>query len=62
MISWVFGILSLVLIAVLVALFVWITTPPKCPRCGARDWVHAPHVGRYWFYCRKCSLFKELAK
>ena len=36
--------------------------PPKCPRCGAREWVPLPHLGRYWAYCRKCLLFADLSK
>ena len=51
-----------VLFAVLLGLaFLWVTRPPKCPRCGARDWIPCKHLGPYDAYCRKCAQFISLA-
>ena len=50
------------LFVLLFGLFLWITLPRRCPRCGSRDWVPAPHIGRYWAYCRKCAQFLNLAE
>ena len=45
-------------LALCVAFFL-ITFPPKCPRCGARHWIHSPHMGKYVVYCPKCLLFLD---
>ena len=47
--------------AAILAMLWWLSLPPRCPRCGSRDWVPAPHVGRFWAYCRKCTKFIDLA-
>ena len=62
MIAALFAGLAFCFFAALACAFFWLTTPRKCPRCGARDWVRAPHVGPYWAYCRKCSRFVDFAK
>ena len=36
--------------------------PPKCPRCGGREWVPLPHIGRYAAYCRNCSQQVDMSK
>lgn len=35
---------------------------PKCPRCGSREWVPLPHIGRYAAYCRNCSQQVDMSK
>ena len=53
--------LAALLAAGVVGAFFWLTAPPKCPRCGARDWVANPHLGRYAAYCKKCTLQVDMA-
>ena len=51
-----------VLFAVLLALgFFCLLRPPKCPRCGCREWVPTPHRGRYAAYCRNCLYEVDMA-
>ena len=51
-----------VLFAALLALgFFCLLRPPKCPRCGNREWVPLPHRGTYIAYCRKCTLEVDMA-
>ena len=40
--------------AAVVGAFLLVTRLPKCPRCGAGDWVANPHIGPYSAYCRNC--------
>ena len=47
--------------AAVVGGFIWITRPPKCPRCGGDEWVPLPHLGTYAAYCRKCTLQIDMA-
>jgi hypothetical protein len=35
--------------------------PPKCPRCGSREWAPLPHKGRYHAYCKGCTLEVDMA-
>jgi late competence protein required for DNA uptake (superfamily II DNA/RNA helicase) len=51
--------MSLSLFVSLLLVFFIITRPPKCPRCGARHWIHSPHMGRYVVYCPNCLLFVD---
>lgn len=60
-VAWLFASISAGLFLLLAAAFRWIARPKRCPRCGARDWVPAPHMGTYWAYCRKCTQFLDLA-
>lgn len=46
--------ISALLSAAVVGAFLWLTRLPKCPRCGASDWVANPHLGPYSAYCRSC--------
>lgn len=51
-----------VLFAALLALgFFCLLRLPKCPRCGCREWVPIPHLGRYAAYCRKCLLDVDMS-
>lgn len=45
---------SVLLAAAIGAAFFLLLRPPKCPRCGKRDWVANPHLGPYSAYCRSC--------
>lgn len=47
-------------VALLVA-FLRMGRPPRCPRCGKREWIPSPHRGRYVVYCRSCLLEKDLS-
>ena len=39
----------------------WLGRPPKCPRCGAREWIALPHLGRYSACCRNCTKQVDFA-
>ena len=52
---------SVVLAVLLFGAFLWLTRQPKCPRCGARDWVANQHLGRFSAYCRKCLKQVDMA-
>ena len=57
----VFASLAVLFAAAVVAAFLWVARPPKCPRCGSRDWIPCKHLGPYDAYCRKCAQFISLA-
>ena len=31
------------------------TRPPRCPRCGAREWIRLGHLGPFVAYCEQCT-------
>lgn len=35
--------------------------PPKCPRCGSREWVPLPHSGKFMAYCKHCLKQVDMA-
>ena len=49
-----------VLAALLLAGFL-LLRPPKCPRCGGREWVPLPHLGRFAAYCKGCLKQVDMA-
>jgi hypothetical protein len=35
--------------------------PPKCPRCGSREWVPMPRFGKFAAYCKHCLKQVDMA-
>ncbi len=35
--------------------------PPKCPRCGSREWAPLPHSGKFMAYCKHCLKQVDMA-
>lgn len=35
--------------------------PPKCPRCGSREWVPLPHFGKFMACCKHCLKQVDMA-
>ena len=35
--------------------------PPKCPRCGSREWVSMPRFGKFAAYCKHCLKQVDMA-
>ena len=35
--------------------------PPKCPRCGGREWVPMPRFGKFAAYCKHCLKQVDMA-
>lgn len=56
-----FASLTVLFAALLGLAFLRVTRPPKCPRCGCREWIPIPHKGRYAAYCRKCLLDVDMS-
>ena len=50
-----------VLFAALLAAGFFLLRLPKRPRCGGREWVPAPHRGRYAAYCRNCAQDADMS-
>ena len=52
---------TVVLAVLLFGSFLWLVRPPKCRRCGRREWVPLPHNGTYVRYCRACCYTEDAA-
>ena len=50
---------SFSILLLVVSCVVLMSLPRRCPRCGKRHWIHAPHVGQYVVYCAHCALFVD---
>ncbi len=53
--------LSLFVFTVLSVVCWFALRPPRCPRCGCREWVPITHKGPYHAYCRNCTLEVDLS-
>lgn len=49
------------LFAVLILVGFVALRPPKCPRCGTRNWVPCKHLGPFVVYCRECAKFLDFS-
>ena len=53
--------LSLFVFASLSVICWFAIRPPRCPRCGCREWVPLQHRGPYVAYCRSCTLVVDMS-
>jgi len=53
--------LSLFVFTVLSVVCWFALRPPKCPRCGSREWVSMPRFGKFAAYCKHCLKQVDMA-
>jgi len=54
--------LSCAVMAVVLFVGFLLLRPPKCPRCGSREWVPCTHIGKFAAYCQNCSQQVDMSK
>jgi len=53
--------LSCAVMAVVLFVGFMLLRPPKCPRCGSREWAPLPHSGKFMAYCSICLKQVDMA-
>lgn len=53
--------LSCAVMAVVLFVGFLLLRPPKCPRCGSREWVPMPRFGKFAAYCKHCLKQVDMA-